>query len=313
MKTPMFSVVVPLFNKESSIKRCIDSVLEQSYDNLELLVINDGSTDKSCKVLSEIVDTRLKVINKPNGGVSSARNTGIQHAKGKYIAFVDADDNYEPNFLEEIFNLIRHYPDADAYTTGYYKNKSGKQIKSYVPSGHRGVDFVVNDFFSLWANGSFFCASSVVVKSEYFLNHQKYFPVGESMGEDQDMWFHIAEHGKIAYTSKFMSNYNIESLNSLSYSSKITEELPFASRLRESLNSSNKSVRKGKMKFLEKYDLERSINNSISSNKREGLRLLARYALSLRFLDIKFLAILVLIFPSSLLVALRKFKRNIKK
>lgn len=94
MINPNISIIIPIYNAEKSLHRCIDSIVNQSYKNWELLLINDGSTDNSSTICDEYVqqDKRIKVFHKPNGGVSSARNIGLDNAKGKWITFVDSDD-----------------------------------------------------------------------------------------------------------------------------------------------------------------------------------------------------------------------------
>ena len=98
----MISIIMPVYNTpEKYLKECIDSILAQTYKEFEILIINDGSSDKTCNILSKISkkDLRINVFSKENGGVSSARNLGLEKAKGEYIAFVDADDVLEPFFL----------------------------------------------------------------------------------------------------------------------------------------------------------------------------------------------------------------------
>ena len=95
----MFSVVIPLYNKELSIINTIQSVLDQTFQNFEIVVVNDGSTDRSVEMVEQFNDPRIRIINKSNGGVSSARNRGIQEAKYELVAFLDADDFWEQNIF----------------------------------------------------------------------------------------------------------------------------------------------------------------------------------------------------------------------
>lgn len=101
-----FSVIVPVYNVENELNRCIDSILQQSIDNFELILINDGSTDNSGSICDKYdkKDKRVKVIHKKNGGVSSARNAGLDVAKGEYIVFVDSDDYVTCDYLEKLYN-----------------------------------------------------------------------------------------------------------------------------------------------------------------------------------------------------------------
>lgn len=106
---PLVSVIIPTYNNERQLPRCIDSLLAQSYGSFELIAIDDGSTDGSSSLLDAYAerDARIRVIHKKNGGVSSARNAGIDDAKGKFITFVDGDDAVDPSYLEYLVGALR--------------------------------------------------------------------------------------------------------------------------------------------------------------------------------------------------------------
>ena len=101
----MISIIVPIYNVELYLEKCIESIINQTYKDIEVILINDGSTDKSGIICDKYakIDDRIIVLHKENGGVSSARNKGLDIAKGDYIAFVDPDDYIEPNMYEEMF------------------------------------------------------------------------------------------------------------------------------------------------------------------------------------------------------------------
>ena len=108
MNNPLVSVIIPLYNAEEYIEECIESVFQQTYPNIEIIVVNDGSTDSSLSVLSSIQKKRnLIIISQQNKGASAARNTGIKHAKGNYFQFLDADDKLPSNKIEEQINELR--------------------------------------------------------------------------------------------------------------------------------------------------------------------------------------------------------------
>ena len=108
----MFSVVMPLFNKEGSVPSTIRSILSQTYSNYELIIINDGSTDLSLKRAASFSDPRIRIIEQQNLGASAARNRGIKAASNPYIAFMDGDDIWEPEYLQTQRKLIQDYPEA---------------------------------------------------------------------------------------------------------------------------------------------------------------------------------------------------------
>lgn len=116
----LISIIIPVYNAEKFIAKCLDSVLNQSHQNLEIILVNDGSTDQSGFICDEYAqrDERVSVLHKENGGVSSARNTGLKIAKGKYIGFVDPDDWIEPGMFENLYQLIVNYQ-ADISACGY--------------------------------------------------------------------------------------------------------------------------------------------------------------------------------------------------
>ena len=106
--TPLITIIVPVHNAKKYLRDCIESILSQTYHNLEIILIDDGSTDGSEKFVDDYAksDKRIKVIHQKNMGLSSARNTGLKHATGKYITFVDSDDRIEPNMIENLFNAL---------------------------------------------------------------------------------------------------------------------------------------------------------------------------------------------------------------
>ena len=111
MKNDLISIVVPIYNVEKYLNRCIDSIINQTYKNIEIILVDDGSIDNSKMICDEYsnLDNRIVVIHKENGGLSSARNTGIDIAKGKYITFIDSDDFIELDYIEYLYSLILKY------------------------------------------------------------------------------------------------------------------------------------------------------------------------------------------------------------
>lgn len=108
MTTALISVIVPVYNVQDELKKCVDSILKQTYTNFELLLINDGSTDNSLAICNQVagVDKRIKVYSKQNGGLSDARNFGLKHASGEYVSFIDSDDYVDVDYLKKLYNSI---------------------------------------------------------------------------------------------------------------------------------------------------------------------------------------------------------------
>lgn len=133
MKEDIVSVVVPIYNVELYMRKCIDTIISQTYKELEIILVDDGSTDESGKIVDEYEkkDTRIKVIHKLNGGLSDARNAGMKEAKGKYICFIDSDDFIEKNMIENMVNQIKK-SNSDVVICGFYvdyEDKFGNLIK----------------------------------------------------------------------------------------------------------------------------------------------------------------------------------------
>ena len=129
-KNPRFSIVVPIYNVEKFLDQCITSVLAQSYDNYELILVDDGATDNSGKICDTyaLKDSRIRVIHKTNGGLVSARRAGVMAAKGEYIGYVDGDDWVSDNWLAEVNSVINEaHPDIVEYNT--FKSTNGKNIE----------------------------------------------------------------------------------------------------------------------------------------------------------------------------------------
>lgn len=107
----MISIIIPVYNIETYIETCIRSIISQSYRDLEIIIINDGSTDNSLNIIQQYakIDSRIKIISKKNEGLSAARNAGIENSIGEYIMFVDGDDELEDNAIEKLFKSLKHY------------------------------------------------------------------------------------------------------------------------------------------------------------------------------------------------------------
>ena len=141
------SIIVPIYNVEEYLCKCLDSIVNQTYTDYELILIDDGSTDDSGKIADEYSskDDRITVIHKKNSGVSDARNRGLENASGKYICFIDADDWIEVSYLEELL-LLAKSNDADIAMCSYLKNSGNLSITQpvnsdvFIQTGKEGID-----------------------------------------------------------------------------------------------------------------------------------------------------------------------------
>lgn len=132
----IFSIVIPVYNIQDYLFNCIESILEQDFESYEVVIVNDGSTDKSgeiCDYFADICD-KVKVIHKNNGGLSDARNHGVAISKGKYLIFVDGDDYCKRNFLSNLFNVINNNNDPDIILcNGFFQFEDGKTQSIHKP------------------------------------------------------------------------------------------------------------------------------------------------------------------------------------
>ncbi len=211
MSEIMFSVVIPLYNKEAYIKRTIDSVLEQSCRNFELIVVDDGSTDKSHEKVREYTDERIRLIRRENGGECAARNTGIESAKYPYLAFLDADDKWTPDFLATVLQLIEKYPEAGAYVTSMDKvNVRGERKRRKihgVPTEKTG-DGLIENFFKSIAYGLPPIMPSCVCIPKRVFDEVGTFPAGVKRNGETEVWLKVALKYPVAYSPKVCAVYH---------------------------------------------------------------------------------------------------------
>lgn len=206
----MFTVIIPLYNKASFIAKTIQSVKVQTYRNFEIVIINDGSTDNSLEVINKIDFKNIdyKIISQINSGVSTARNNGVKLAKYDYITFLDADDWWEPNFLEQMVRLIESFPDAGLYACSYFKIKNKIKIPAIINIDSKFIHGYI-DYMNLYSKGIWMpiWTGATIVKKE-ILDNLKGFKPNLKMGEDFDLWLRISQNYKIAYLNIPLSNYN---------------------------------------------------------------------------------------------------------
>ena len=217
MEEPInISVVIPLYNKEKVIARTVESVLNQTMPNFELIIVNDGSKDNSLSVAQQLalLDNRILIINKPNGGVSSARNTGIKAASGEYIALLDGDDTWDPIFLEEQIRLIHDFPKAGMWGVNYAFVRNGVPYPCIQGMGVGFRGYVENYFGT--THNDLFCSSSVVIRKEVF-DQVGFFDERIAASEDLDMWFRIILHYPIVYYDKVLVSYQQDAENRVAY------------------------------------------------------------------------------------------------
>ncbi len=206
----MFSIIIPLYNKAQYVPRTIESVLAQTYTDYECIIMDDGSTDGSrATVEGWLAENnprcggRFRLLGQPNQGVAVARNNAVRAASGEYVCFLDADDWWEPTFLEEMTHLIQVYPKAGLYATNYIYYKTGKtHVALDIPTAY--IDYpqvyLANRAMPVWTG-------TVAMPRRVFLEMEG-FPAGVRLGEDFLLWARTAMHYPIAFLNRPLAYYN---------------------------------------------------------------------------------------------------------
>ena len=206
---PLFSVVIPLYNKASYIARAVQSVLRQDFGDYEVIVIDDGSTDGGGEIVRSIGDARIKLVVQDNLGASSARKTGVLSATGRYVGFLDADDEWKPGFLSEMSALVSDYPDCGIYASAYeILERDGRRLtmrNRFANDAWRGR--IRNYFRNVASKNLIVCSSAVVVRRS-IITEDAFLSGRENMGEDQYLWTSIALEYPVAYSQTVLALYH---------------------------------------------------------------------------------------------------------
>ena len=298
-----FSVVIPVFNKEKYIKETILSVLNQTYDNYEIIIINDASTDNSLKIIEEVISEKAVIINNKNNlGLSASRNIGFEASSDKYVAFLDGDDVWDKNFLKEINELIINFPKESIFGTYYKENYNGKILypKINIKEKLLGTKFVVKNFFEANLRRLIITQSCLVFKKNIFDTVGLYNPE-ITFAEDIDFYIRCFQNFNLAYS--YQTYHTQRKMVHKSISNSKTDNLNYP--------------------LLDKYlgvsdELNRFINFYnycfCRRKKNEGSKKsMIYYRNKIRFRWIGFLKTIVLFLPEFLYTTLLKFKRYLLK
>lgn len=209
--TPYFSVVIPLYNKRETIGNTLRSVMAQTFGNFEVVIVDDGSTDGSVDVICECFnDSRIRIITQKNGGVSAARNHGIEKAHGEWIAFLDGDDEWMSTYLEEMAKAIEANNDAQVVMTSRYgqnfqtRERKSQKIPARLKDKVQRIEFFENPHF-------FQHISATTMRADLLKEDQGWnrFIVGQKYNEDFTFVFRVILHcSNVIYIGKPLSVYN---------------------------------------------------------------------------------------------------------
>lgn len=306
-----FSVIIPLYNKAPYIERAIRSVLNQSLENFEIIVVDDGSTDNGVEVVEKIIDERIKLIRQKNNGVSAARNKGAENSRYEYLAFLDADDTWESTFLFEVTALIKGYPNAGIYgTNNKFKYPNGKifyekfeNLFGFETSG------VIEDYFGLFADiqKSPFSNSNICIPKKIYDEFEGY-KEGVKLTEDSDLWCRIALKYDVAFSKLPLATYYIDLAGS-THSIFQAEEYQVSKTLKKALkdNSVNSKLIHSVKKLIVFQKMSLIKRALIAGNKNYASKALFDSNLALYYPKDFFLCLISLVIPQK---AIDKFRKN---
>lgn len=203
MASPTISVIIPLYNKEREIEGTIRSVLAQRLQPLEIVVVDDGSTDHSAALVEAIPSPLIRLVRQPNAGECAARNRAIAESRGELLALLDADDEWEEGFLEEIASLYREFPGCGIYSTAFRVVSHDGIFPAPTPT-RRGI---VDNFFRDSAHRYVSIPSASAIPREV-IDRVGGFPDGMKMGGDLYMWIKIARRYPVCFSPQPLCRYS---------------------------------------------------------------------------------------------------------
>lgn len=267
---PFFSVVIPLYNKEVFIEDTLKSVLNQTFQDFEVIIVDDGSTDNSVDITNKFRDSRIKIYSQNNQGLSSARNTGIKNANTDFIAFLDADDLWLPHHLQQFYNLIHLYPENGMYCNGYTQQKSKIVFQranfNNLPQDFRGI---VPDFFKHSLQNCIAWISSICIPVKVF-NNIGYFDNAIFSEQDTDLYIRIAlKYDVVLDNTTFSSIYNRATEGTLS-DYAIKKEVPKLFYTYKNEEQTNISLKK----FIDCNRFSLAIGFKLASNNKLAKQLI---------------------------------------
>lgn len=219
---PSVSVVVPLYNKQAWVGRCLESVLRQTWHDFEAIVVDDASTDAGAGIVEAFADPRLRLVRKPNGGAASARNLALRSASGDLVAFLDADDEWNPDHLRVLVAAMEAFPDAvaacDDYRggeLGFAQQIGGKPVRVPVDPLPKPVKCRSFDYLHQLCAGRFVTScSSTMVRAALLKECHLEFDETLRRGEDLNFWIRLGRHGEFVHCDFDGARYHREDAQS---------------------------------------------------------------------------------------------------
>jgi len=264
LERPFFSVIVPVYNKGPHIRRSINSILNQSFRNFEIIIINDGSTDNSLEEILKFKDYRIRLFQKikPGPGPSPARNLGISQAKGEWIAFLDADDEWFPYHLERAYELISYFPNIYIISCGWQikiKNQISENafLKRYKKYKFMKINLALYLNSCLMREAPIWTSVALIKRSSPIC--KDLFPAVSKRGEDLFAWLKmLCFHKEMAWSNYIGAIYHTDSVNMVTKNAPAPYELfrrNLINHLAIYLNKTEKILFKKYINYLKKEAL----------------------------------------------------------
>lgn len=263
---PNVSVVIPVYNGATTVKQTIESVLQQTYQDFEIIVINDGSQDESLAVISSIQDERIKVFSYSNAGLSASRNRGFALACGQFIAFLDADDLWTSDKLELQLKALEQNPQAFvAYSWTDHIDENGKFLR---PASYTSVN---GNIYERLLIGNFLaCGSNALIRTQA-LKEVGGFDESLNSAEDWDMWLRLAARYEFVAVPRPQVLYRISPYSMSANISKMeTASLQVIERAYSQAPESLQHLKKQSLGFLYKFLMSKALQDRAS--KQRGLK-----------------------------------------
>lgn len=268
---PYFSVIIPLYNKENFIENTLKSVLNQGFSDFEIIIVNDGSTDKSEEIVKCFEDARIQYFQQENQGVSVARNFGISKANSNFITFIDADDYWYPHFLQEMFNNSNQFPEQKVFSAAVEVETSTSKFSSQY-SVEKTNDCQVVNYFDASTKTTIICTSCAVFHKSVF-EKVGTFDTNIKSGEDTDLWIRIGLVYPVIFSSKILARYVFDDKSLSKKKINWNQKLNFDKFLVAEKN--NPKLKKYLDLNRYSFAIKSKLNNDISSFKyfRESINL----------------------------------------
>jgi glycosyltransferase involved in cell wall biosynthesis len=303
MKMPYFSVIIPLYNKEKYVENALKSILDQTFSDFEVLIVNDCSTDKSVSKIEPYLDEKVKLIHhEKNKGLSATRNTGILNAKADYVTYLDADDVWKPTFLETIHRLTINFTEAKIFATNYdevYKKNTFTPFNG----AHllkENTDSIV-DFFKIDIKQGLYHHGSICFHKDVF-KKAGYYDENIRFSEDFDFNIRANYYFKLAYSNTNQMSYYLEIENQITGSSILNFQVPDYDKY-ENWAKTNPNLKK-QLDFL-RYVLAKKLKKDGDKNRWKKI------IKPIQLKNLNWKQIVLIYSPRSILLLLDKIKMNL--